>query len=152
MARFDDNTPYKAEQTDKRLKITFPIHMKSNRAQNRVTLTLCVASFIAVCASTSADTTTPTAAKPVERKLSPQELLQQERNRQQFEKFEAQAKASAEARRLQNAARLTSMVPANLVKQYDTNGNGLIDPPEWRKYRADVDKRTAELLRAKAGN
>jgi hypothetical protein len=123
--------------------------MKSNRAQNSVMLTLCVTFFTAACASTAADSNTSTSAKPVTHKLSPQEL-HQERNRQQFEKFETQAKAAAEARRLQNAARLTSMVPASLVKQYDSNGNGLIDPSEWRKYRADVDKRTAELLQSRS--
>jgi hypothetical protein len=107
-----------------------------------VILTLCVAFFVAVCSSTAADSNS--------RKLSPQEVLQRERNRQQFENFQAQAKAAAEARRLQNAARLTSMVPASLVKQYDANGNGLIDPSEWRKYRADVNKRTAELLQSRS--
>jgi hypothetical protein len=117
--------------------------MKLYCAQRDVILTFCVAFFVAFCSSTVADSNT--------RKLSPQEVLQRERNRNQFENFQAQAKAAAEARRLHNAARLTSMVPPHLVKQYDANGNGLIDPVEWRKYRADVDKRTAELLQSKPG-
>ena len=108
------------------------------------------ASLLSGCPSLQAgDTGTPVQTKNVSRpKLSQQELAERERARQQFAEFETRAKAAAESRRAEIAAHLTKMVPAHLVKQYDANGNGLIDPDEWRKYRQDVDQQTAALLQA----
>jgi hypothetical protein len=101
-------------------------------------------------ASQAGDANAPVQAKPPEsRKVSPQEARQREAARQQWEQFEARAKAGAEARRLATATRLTRMVPAHLIKQYDANGDGLIDPKEWRKYRQDVEQQRAARLQAR---
>jgi hypothetical protein len=96
------------------------------------------------------DIGTATQTKAIDRSnLSQEEMAQRHRARQQFADFQAHAKAAAESRRAEIAARLTKMVPAHLVAQYDANGNGLIDPDEWRKYRLDVDKQIAALRQAR---
>ena len=125
--------------------------MKTQKPEwNAVLVRVAVVSLTSwFCASQAADTNVPAQSKPFSaHQLSEQEKLQRERTHQQVAQFEARAKAAAETRRTQTAARRTRMVPPHLVKQYDTNGNGLIDPQEWRKYRQDVDQRTAELLQA----
>jgi hypothetical protein len=102
------------------------------------------------CRLQAADQETPSQTKAVSGpKLTPQELAQRQLAAKQFAEFEARAKAAAASRRAEIAARLTKMVPAHLVSQYDSNGNGLIDPDEWRKYRQDVDQQIAALRQAR---
>ena len=69
----------------------------------------------------------------------------QERQEQQ----EARRKAAIEARKLDEAARRTRMVPPTQLKQYDTNTNGLIDLDEWTIYRKDMKQLTAEKRAAR---
>src|SRR6266487_3478716 len=70
--------------------------------------------------------------------------FQRDKNRERQEQQEARAKAAIEARKLDEAVHRTRMVPPSQIKQYDTNANGLIDLDEWKIYRADVARRTAE--------
>ena len=102
------------------------------------------------CASQAGDASTPAQTNsPANLHLSPQEVRQREAARQQWEQFEARAKAAAATRRADEIARLTSMVPAHLVKQYDSNGDGMIDRKEWRAYRKEVEQQRATLLAAR---
>lgn len=78
-------------------------------------------------------------------RLSAHDQAQLEVSRQQFERFQAKAKATAEARRLIIAERHTRMVPEHLRKQYDANNNGVIDDNEWQKYCADLRERVAAM-------
>ncbi len=70
--------------------------------------------------------------------------FQRAKIRERQEQQEARRQAAIEARKLDEAVHRTRMVPPTQIKQYDTNGNGLIDLDEWKVYRADVARRTAE--------
>jgi|ERR1043166_3687953 hypothetical protein len=75
--------------------------------------------------------------------------FQRAKIRERQEQQEARRQAAIEARKLDEAARLTRMVPPTQVKQYDRNGNGLIDPNEWAVYRQDVNRQVAEKRAAR---
>lgn len=62
---------------------------------------------------------------------------------------DARARTAIDARKLDEAARRTRMVPPSLVKQYDSNSNSLIDLNEWKLYRQDVARQTKEKRAAR---
>lgn len=82
-------------------------------------------------------------------KLEPKEMeaFRRDQAHEQEDQFRLRAKAAAEARRIELAARTNRMVPPALLLKYDANTNGMMDPEEWQKYREDADKRKAEWLR-----
>jgi hypothetical protein len=102
--------------------------------------------FLAIGTAAASDSTLPQKQTVPKMQLSAHDQAQLEWSRQQFERFQAKAKANAEARRLSIAERHTRMVPEHLRKQYDVNNNGIIDDNEWQKYSADL----RELLAARA--
>lgn len=113
-----------------------------------------------------AQSNTPAALKPVGRKVQQdiskwdankngrldgeeQAAFRRDRIREHEAELDTRAKAAAEVRKFDEAARRTRMVPPAKVKQYDANGNGLIDPDEWTAYRKEVDRLTAEKRAAR---
>lgn len=78
-----------------------------------------------------------------------QEAFRRDRIREHQAQLDARAKAAVEVRKFDEAASRTRMVPPAKVKQYDANGNGLIDPDEWTAYRKEVDRLTAEKRAAR---
>ncbi|MCW5555060.1 MAG: hypothetical protein KIS67_23210 [Verrucomicrobiae bacterium] len=77
------------------------------------------------------------------------EAFRKDRIREYREQQKARTQAAIEARKLEETARRTRMVPPALLKQYDANTNGLIDPDEWTAYRKEVDRLTAEKRAAR---
>lgn len=115
-----------------------------------------------------AQNNTPTAPKPVGRHVKQdiskwdadkngrldgdeQAAFRRDRIREHQAQLDARAKAAVEVRKFDEAARRTRMVPPAKVKQYDANGNGLIEPDEWAAYRQEVDRLTAEKRAARLG-
>ena len=83
------------------------------------------------------------------------DAMQREKIRERQDQQEARRNAAVEARKLDEAARRTRMVPPSQLKEYDKNGNGLIDLDEWTIYRKDMkqliaEKRAARLAAANA--
>lgn len=115
-----------------------------------------------------AQSNTPAARKPVGRHVTQdlskwdankngrldgeeQEAFRRDRIREHQAQLDARAKAAVEVRKFDEAASRTRMVPPAKVKQYDANGNGLIDADEWTAYRKEVDRLTAEKRAARLG-
>lgn len=84
-------------------------------------------------------------------KLDPDELDAYRRHalRERQEMYDARRKAAVEAQRVQKArAEIPRHIPPALLKQYDANNNGIIDPEEWARYREDLAKRKDAWERA----
>ncbi|HEY9171482.1 MAG TPA: hypothetical protein VI136_04270 [Verrucomicrobiae bacterium] len=80
-----------------------------------------------------------------------QAAFRRDRIREHQTELDTRAKAAVEVRKFDEAARRTRMMPPAKLKQYDTNGNGLMDADEWKAYRKDVDRLTAERRAARLG-
>jgi len=64
--------------------------------------------------------------------------FQRDMHQQAVQRFEAQRRATAAARREQLARQgIPRLVPPAVLAQYDGNRNGILDPDEWAQYRAD---------------
>jgi hypothetical protein len=72
------------------------------------------------------------------------EAFRKDALRERHVQFAAIAKAAAEVRRQETIAHTNRFIPPALRKQYDSNGDGLLDSAEYQKYRQDLQKRKAE--------
>ncbi|HEY9172940.1 MAG TPA: hypothetical protein VI136_11695 [Verrucomicrobiae bacterium] len=131
------------------------------------TIITSIALALAALAST-AQTNTSAAPKPVGRHVTQdlskwdankngrldgeeQAAFRRDRIREHEAELDTRAKAAAEVRKFDEAARRTRMMPPAQLKQYDLNKNGLLDADEWKAYRKEVDRLTAEKRAARLG-
>ncbi len=79
------------------------------------------------------------------------EAYRRDKARERDEKFESERRAVYEARKLEHAwAVVPPVVPSSLLSLCDTNHDGLIDPGEWARYKAELRRKRAAAARSAA--
>ena len=83
--------------------------------------------------------------------LSEMQAFQQDFARQRAQSLQAKAAELRQMRLLQLARQgIPRIVPPAVLQQYDANKNGVLDPDEWARYRADQFQKRAKAAQPAA--